>query len=187
MNKGYDQIFGGYLLVLLDLNIGSFDVLHDSVGYGIICLGLLKLYQHTGIKAFDYARIIGIIEVIMAIIASFFPQVALQDMTMTSYGLLMIGSMIAIAFVYLIYSGGLAHIKMYSMEALAETLGRGRTSYGLGMISLLVAQSFLLNATSDFRSGIIIGSVAVGIVLQVIFMVHINSLRKAEFNEILED
>ncbi|QOR68258.1 hypothetical protein IM538_09200 [Cytobacillus suaedae] len=65
MNSGYNRLLWGFLLVILDLRIMSFDVLIDAVGYFIVVSGLNILSAQS--ESFKKAQVLGVILGILSI------------------------------------------------------------------------------------------------------------------------
>jgi hypothetical protein len=65
MKAGFNRIFWGLLLVVIDVRINSIDLLPDFVGYILIVIGLGLLAPHH--KWFRWARVIAIIMICLSL------------------------------------------------------------------------------------------------------------------------
>lgn len=184
MNSTYNKLFGGFMVVLLDFNIGSFDFIPDPLGYIMIISALLTLSAETEIDAFKKATWLAYTQLILSFIEYFTPRQNLTGtMNVSPVMVLMMvgGGLISMLLVYYIYSGILDHLqrdgRSYAMEA---TVRGARRIYLYLHLVINGTYAVLINLSEGLRIWVMVATVVVAFVLQIRFLIHLNTMRKGE-------
>jgi len=178
MNDTYKKIFGGFLLVMIDINIGSFDVLPDVIGYLMVLFGLRELYSKTEEPSFGVARFFAIWMTLSAVIEILTVTFKLIYMdAFISYIVMIFGGLGSLLLVVCIYQGITDHMRMLDETALSHRFGNENKRYALIQGISLMVMSFSLNIPKDSSGAYMIGLLLISIVMHIRFLMNLNTAK----------
>ena len=101
MRRAYTYIIGGFFFIFLNITINGIDLLHDSIGYLLIVLGVIEGEKQRPIQEFIQAKYLGIALGIYALIQPFlFSNESLSN----SSALVCLTLVASLASIYMYYS-----------------------------------------------------------------------------------
>ncbi|PKM49151.1 MAG: hypothetical protein CVV02_17390 [Firmicutes bacterium HGW-Firmicutes-7] len=178
MNNSYKHLFSGFLLVMLDINIGSFDILPDVIGYILVFLGLGELHSNTGIESFRVARILSIVSAIGAVFEIFTGTFGLIHMSaFISYTVTVFGGLSELLLVVCIYHGMTTHMTMLEEISLSNQFGNENKRYAVIQGLSLIVMSFSLNMPKD-GGAYLIALLVVSIIMHIRLLINLNVAKK---------
>ncbi len=179
MNKSYKYLLSGFLLVMLDINIGSFDILPDVLGYILVFSGLGELHSCTGIESFRVARLLSIVSVIGAVFEIFTGTFGLIHMSaFIRYTVTVFGGLSELLLVVCIYHGMTAHMTMLEEISLSNQFGIENKRYAVIQGLSLIAMSFSLNMTKTGGGAYLIALLVVSIIMHIRLLINFNVVKK---------
>ena len=101
LKKSYTFIIIGFLFTFIHVKVNGFDVIHDSIGYLLIVLGVISGEKERPVQEFIQAKYLGIALGIYALIHPFLFNSAFLSSSRTGAFLTLIASLTSI---YLYYS-----------------------------------------------------------------------------------
>ncbi|NDL67536.1 hypothetical protein [Anaerotalea alkaliphila] len=179
MNNSYKHLFSGFLLVMLDINIGSFDILPDVVGYLLVWSGLGELRSNTKIPSFRVARGLSIVLAIGAafeIVKGTFGLVHLS--AFISYAVTIFGGLSGLLLVVCIYHGMTTHMMILEEISLSNRFGNENKRFAVIQGLSLIAMSFSLNMPKDGSGTYMVALLAVSIIMHARLLVNLNYVKK---------
>lgn len=72
MNKAFNKIFWGIMLVYVNVNIGSFDILPNFIGFLLIYFGINELIKETGTRDLNKYRYLAIFFFVVSLFTTIF-------------------------------------------------------------------------------------------------------------------
>ncbi|GKX30185.1 hypothetical protein SH1V18_26650 [Vallitalea longa] len=175
MAKHYKQIVMGIIFIVININIQSFDIMPDIVGYFLITRSLMGLYKSTEIKEFNIGSKIADIIIITDIILFFlyFNQ-DIQEIEV-SLPINIIDQMIFLVLVFYIYE---ATIKLAVNPEIKQRIENGRRFYlYTQLISIfLITYSINMNESAQFTLIIICG--CANIISMIVWATNMNLMKK---------
>lgn len=175
MNYNYKKIFSGFLLVMLDINIGTFDILPDVIGYIFILSGLRELYSKTGEQSFGIARYFAVWMILSAAFEVATGTFRLIHMpAFPSYAIMIFGALGELILVVCIYQGMTAQMTMLNETALSHRFGSENKRYTLIQGLTLIVMSFSLNMPKEGSSVYMIILIVVSFVMHIRFLINLN-------------
>lgn len=179
MSNIYKKLFSGYLLVLLDIRIGTFDILMDPLGYLIILSAIISLNRKEKLKELQIACVITVFMIIESTVP-YFAGITTTGMNLSIYGyILMIASMICNASIgVIIYFISLRHVRDLNDLEINERIEKEGNQYALINAFLILAFSTVLIIPLEVTTVLIVATVIIGIILQIRFLLTLNTLKK---------
>lgn len=179
--EGFQKIFWGFILVLIELHIIVIDILPDPVGYYLIFsgLGLMANRFPASEKAKNFALGLALLSI---------PTVFIQNNAVDQMGT---GSIFSGWALYLNIIGILNLVLVYYIFRLMITIveengdlylqSRTANTFKVYMIAMLIvtfSQSFAMNMTQDVLIIYTILSVAVSLIMHIVFLVLVHKFSK---------
>ena len=178
MNDNYKKIFSGFLLVMLDINIGSFDILPDVIGYLFILSGLRGLYSITEEQSFGVARFFAVWMMLSAVFEVATGTLRLIHMSaFPSYAMMIFGVLGELILVVCIYQGMTAHMTMMNETALSYRFDSENKRFALIQGLSVIVMSFSLNMPKEGSSAYMIILIVVSFVMHIRFLINLNSAK----------
>ncbi len=179
MNKGYINLFRGFLLIVLDFNIGSFDILPDFIGYLLILVGLSYLYSKTDIKIFNFAKAFSLCLLINEGLNIATGTVGVIQFTkITEYALMLFGALNYLLLTVFIYSGMTKHMNDIGEEVLSKRFFFETRIYAVLQGLCLIAISFSLNMKTEGDEIYTYSILIVSIIMYIRMLINLHSAKK---------
>lgn len=178
MNDYYKKIFSGFLLVMIDINIGAFDIVPDIIGYLLVFSGLVKLYSITEEGSYGLARFFAIwmtLGAVYELLTVTFRLIYLS--AFLGYMVMILGVLGELLLVVYIYHGMAAHMKDLNEIELSERFGNENKRYALIQGVALVAMSFSINMPKDSSGVILIVLLLISVVMHIRFLMNLNAAK----------
>lgn len=178
MNNYYKKIFSGFLLVMIDINIGTFDIVPDIIGYLLVFSGLVKLYSITEESSFGLARFFAIWMTVGAfyeLITVTFRLIHLS--AFLGYMVMILGVLGELLLVVYIYHGMASHMKALNETELFERFSKENKRYALIQGVSLVAMSFSINIPKDSSGVYLIVLLLISVVMHIRFLMNLNAAK----------
>jgi hypothetical protein len=175
--KGYKNIFFGFILVMLDINIGGFDILPDFIGFLLVYNGLNGLYIKTSIKAFLIGKHLSSVSLIM----EFFYILVFLDLikfnNISVYIIMNFMAFIQLLLVLYIYQGMSGHMKVLEKEKLSHKFESENKKFAViqGLVLLLMTLS--LNMPSDKMTLYTIVLVAASLIMHIRLLMNLSQAK----------
>lgn len=180
MSDNYKMIFNGFLLVMIDINLGSFDLLPDVIGYLLVLSGLGVIYSKTQKGSFGIARYFAVWMVLSAGIDLVIVSFRLIDIgAFSSYVLMMFAGLGELILVVCIYQGMTAHMIMVDKTVLSLQLDNENKRYVWIQGLALITMSFSLNMPKDGSGVYVILLLVVGFIMHIRFLMNLSSVKKS--------
>lgn len=177
MNDNYKKVFSGFLLVMLDINIGSFDILPDVIGYLLVLSGVRELYSKTGEQSFGIARFFAVWMTLSAVFEVATGTFMLLHMSeFPSYAMMIFGVLGELILVVCIYQGMTVHMTMLNETALSCRFDSENKRFALIQGLSVIVMSFSLNMPKDSSVYMIVFIVA-SFVMHIRFLINLNSAK----------
>ncbi len=167
-------------MVLININIGPFDIVPDFIGYLILADGIKTLINHTNIKAFQTAYTITtpLTLISLAMIFVKFMNVLPVDSFYTMLSMVIM-QLLTVAHVYFIYIGTIEYCEDELMsDCHIMTLKSGCRNYVAINLFVTLIYTFQLNMSIRLQWAVIIFGVILSLIMQLIFMGHISRMKK---------
>ncbi|WP_053362924.1 hypothetical protein [Bacillus sp. FJAT-27251] len=174
LQEGFQKIFWGWILVMIEIHFIAMDILPDPIGYLLIYFGLLLLMKEfpSGKKAKNLAVLLMVVSI---------PTIFIQNNQIGS-GLIFSGwffytNILEIFILVLAYFIFQLLISVASEKGNQELVDRTNSTFKLYMVSMLVItffQPFTMNLPKDLAELFIVVSAMYGIILQVLFLILIK-------------
>ncbi|MCZ0702774.1 uncharacterized membrane protein YcaP (DUF421 family) [Natronobacillus azotifigens] len=181
MRTAFLQLFFGYLIVLIGIDVGGFDLLFDPIGYLLIAAGLVKLaqrydYADTAYRLAFFLAFFGIIHVIVPIFLGSIPflffGVDLFDLIISILKLLL---------VYFIFQLLLQYSERKQDFQLRASTGALQKMYFIFALASIILSPVFLIAFPFAPIGLIILIFVLGYaVVEVIFLVWLFKYSRLE-------
>lgn len=189
MNTYFNRIFWGMILIFLNVNIGSVDILPDIVGYIIIVMALSNLYETKNEEAFKKGQLYGWL---MVLFAAFDMVVKLVGFNESAVGRSIIwsslyGQGVAFVRVILLYyiCKGIFNLGERYDNIDISTKAKERWYWVLGLqIGVAIVLAFTLNFKTAVLDTLLIIMAGIGFVLNILI---IGLMRKAAYTFIESD
>ncbi|MDF1618038.1 hypothetical protein [Petrocella sp. FN5] len=179
MNKGYKYIFGGFLLVLIDINIGRFDLLPDVLGYYLVFLGLGYLYAKTDFWFFRFARFLSVSMICVSILDVVTGMLGwIQMGTFFNYAVIIVGWLSELLLVVYIYQGMTVHMTMLKETTLSHQFGSELKRYAVIQGLCLLVMSFSLNMSKEGSGVYLFILMAISIIMHIRLLINLNAAKK---------
>lgn len=175
MNDNYKKIFSGFLLVMLDINIGTFDILPDVIGYLLVLSRVRVLYYKTGERSFGIARYFAVWMIFSAafeIVTGTFRLIHMP--AFPSYAIMIFGALGELILVVSIYQGMTAHMTMLNETELSHRFASENKRYVLIQGLTLIVMSFSLNMPKEGSSVYMITLIVVSFAMHIRFLINLN-------------
>ena len=179
MNNGYKYIFGGFLLVLIDINIGRFDLLPDVIGYYLVFLGLGNLYAKTELRVFRIARFLSVSMIcvsILDVVTGMLGWIQMGDFF--NYAVMIFGWLSELLLVVYIYQGMTAHMTMLEETILSHHFGSELKRYAVIQGLCLLVMSFSLNMPKEGSSVYLFALMAISIIMHIRLLINLSAAKK---------
>ncbi len=187
MNNGYHKLFSGFLMILIDINIGSFDIIPDIIGYLLVFYGLGMLNQETDIPSFRVARVFSFWMALLAGYAIIMDTLGLiQSFAFQSYLAMILTTLGELLLVVYMYHGMETHMILQNDELLASRFGRESRLYAIIQGISLIAMSFSINLTQEKYGFFIIILVVIGIIMYIRILINLHTIKKYFENKPLD-
>ena len=178
--KGYKNIFSGFILVLLDINISTLDILPDFIGYILIINGLSNLYMKTNIKAFLTAKNISIVSLLMEFFNVFVRLEMIQVNYLMAYLMMNFMVFIQLMLVLYIYMGMASHMADLEKEKLTSKYESECKIFAVIQGLILLLTTFSLNMPIEENTLYTILLVAVSFIMHIRFLMNLSYAKKVE-------
>ncbi|PKM68641.1 MAG: hypothetical protein CVU95_03300 [Firmicutes bacterium HGW-Firmicutes-2] len=179
MNNGYKYIFGGFLLVLIDINIGRFDLLPDVLGYYFVFVGLGYLYAKTDFGVFRIARFLSVSMIcvsILDVVTGMLGWIQIGDFF--NYAVMIVGWLSELLLVVYIYQGMTVHMTMLEEATLSHQFGSELKRYAVIQGLSLLVMSFSLNMPKEGSGVYLFVLMAVSIIMHIRLLINLNAAKK---------
>jgi hypothetical protein len=168
----------GLLFVLVDLRIVTFDIIHDLIGYILLYKGISSL---PGTRSLKYAKTSAVVLALFSILEIFgFSNIDLNQMNQNiTLEILMVGmvSIISLFFHLNLLSGLIEMVKESIDQEQYRSLIKFRTFYAV--FNLIVIFSFPTALVfREMFMMFLIGIVVVGLIVEIVYVVKINSFKR---------
>jgi len=176
MSSIYKKLFGGYLLVLLDIKIGTFDILMDPLGYLFILSAIMSLYKIEKLKEVQVACVLTVFMVVESIVP-YFVVTTTTGINLSIYGyIVMIASMICNACIcVIIYFTSLRHVHDIEIK---DRIKKEGNQYAVINGLLILAFSTVMIIPLEAITILIVSTVIIGMILQIRFLFTLSKLKK---------
>lgn len=179
----YNKLFWGFVLILIDINIGYFDILPDLIGYILIVHGLELLKKVNRDGEFSKAMVCAGILIVSTLIGIFFPIDLLEKITITNMTITIGFEIIQLCMIYFILEGSVETLKLGEKAEIADDISRNQEKYVYLQLLLIFLTCFLINTNDDLYYFLTIGIVAGSIILNIWIVILINRIKKCFLNE----
>ncbi len=178
MSSIYKKLFNGYLLVLLDIRLGTFDILMDPLGYLIILSAIILLYKKEKLKEVKLAFVLTVFMMIHSIIP-YFVVTTTTGINLSIYGYIsLIASMICNAVVcVVIYFISLRYVHDVGDIEIKNRVEKEGNIYALINGLLILALSTVMIIPLNAINTIIMTTVIIGFILQIRFLFTLSKLK----------
>ena len=177
MKKALNLIFWGYVLALLRVDIGI-DILPDPIGYIMIAVGCNELYRSFSIAKFPRAIAIALIFISI-------PTLILDLYQVTTIGWLTYAFVLAIGQLILVYYlFGLFKAMFQENAILMQRIDNTCLVYLIVNFIVLIHMSFSMNLPDHTFSAIGIIITLTAFVMEIVFLVLINSIKREAPDEL---
>lgn len=187
MSEAFGKIFWGYLLVLFEIHIFVIDILPEPVGYYLIFSGIRLLLQDfpVGKKATNIA---------LALIFISIPTVFVQQNTgidqlgqlpfLSGWPLYMtVLGVIKLILVFYIFQLIMTIVQKHRDFYLVNRSTKTFYTYIIVMVLTLIVHSFSINFSMDQFMVITVISIAVGFIMEIVFLVLLKRMRQINYED----
>ncbi|VDN47087.1 conserved membrane protein of unknown function [Petrocella atlantisensis] len=179
MNNGYKYIFSGFLLVLIDINIGRFDLLPDVLGYYLVFVGLGYLYAKIELRVFRIARFLSVSMIcvsILDVVTGMLGWIQMGDFF--NYAVMIFGWLSELLLVVYIYQGMMAHMTMLEETTLSHQFGSELKRYAVIQGLCLLVMSFSLNMPKEGGGVYLFALMAISIIMHIRLLMNLSAVKK---------
>lgn len=176
MTKFYKKIFSGFLLVLLDINIGRFDILSDPLGYLVIFLALVGLYKKDQMNELLLASgftVVLFIESVYAIVRG--PSPNGIYLNVYAYLVMILSWLASTGLGIVIYFVSLKYVQEYDIN---DRVRREGNQFALINGLLVLVLSTIMVIPLEWMTGMVTITAIIGFILHVRFLFTVNHLKK---------
>ena len=179
MNRGYDNLFIGFMLVIVDVNVGSFDIIPDVLGYFLIIIALSQLYTDTKIPLFNWLAYIASVMSLLSVVEVFIRFSTFDTISVhISYIFMMIGVLVDTLLITGLYQGMSAHMALEKEEALALKFSAESRLILIIQGICAMYMSFTINLPPDQFQLVGIGIIAVSFIMHVKWILNLHRVKK---------
>lgn len=181
MRTAFLQLFFGYLIVLVGINVGDFDILFDPIGYLLIAAGLMKLAQRYNYadKAYRLAFVLAFLGAIHVIVSIFLGSIPFLFFGVDLFDLII--SILKLLLVYFIFQLLLQYSERKQDFQLRASTGALQKIYFIFALTSIILSSVFLIAFPFAPIGLIILIFVLGYaVVEVIFLVWLFKYSRLE-------
>jgi len=182
MDKAFNNIFWGYLFVLIEIHLFVIDLLPDPIGYWLIFSGISIILKDFPIG--HKAKNISLALLVLSIPTVFIQQNSGVDglgaMAMISgwsfYEILL--SWLKIILVFYLFQLIMAIVVNQGNTLLIKRSSRTGYSYLIIMLTAALLNSFIINISGDMLITLTIITVISTLIMEIVFLVLLRSLRQ---------
>lgn len=177
MTKAYKHLFAGFLLAMLDINLGSFDILPDVVGYLLVFSGLGALHAETEIESFGVARIFSGVMAIIAVLELFTGTFRVAQMSSyIAYAVMVLGTLSQLLLVVWIYQGMTMQMAVEDNIPLSQRFADENKRYAAIQGLSLIVTAFSLNMPRDSNGGayLLVLLLVIGIIMHIRLLMNLS-------------
>lgn len=177
MNKGFKNLFWGFLLVFLDFRINTFDILLDPIGYILIFSGLQTLVHHFELKSSGkFASILAGILIVLSIPDVFIPQQEINQLVTSWSFYSFLYGILNILLVYFIFEIMLKFCALYGRDSSSVSL---LMKFYIG-VSLFIEflSPFTINFSDERFILPMVMAAIIAFALHIVFIVYLNRFSK---------
>jgi len=188
MNGAMRQTMWGFIFLLVDIRLISFDILPDWIGYLLVAFGCSKAFSMTAIRSFRYAQLTAVVLLLSYIAITIVNVSTGQSSTVdlnrppgysAAFYMVTAAQTIHLLLVFWICSATHAYASGHGLSELSAK-SRGRwTGYLVCSTAILITTSFIPNGDHSFAL-IIIPEAIIGFILE-LFIINLllNTAREA--------
>lgn len=183
--NNYHKMFWGFILILIDINIGAFDIFPNFIGYILIFISLNALNKEINYKAFSISSVLSVILLFGSLISLFFPINLLEETTIINMIVIIGSGIINLCMVYFILEGSVKLLKQWSKTKTADDIFKSQIKYVYIQLILLFLICFLINVNDNLSRILTIGIVLASLILNIWVVWLVNQIKKSFSNEML--
>jgi hypothetical protein len=180
MSAGFHKLFWGFLIVFVKIHILNVDILPDPLGYFLILQGIGILWKDS--LGVEKARMLAGLLIVISIPSIFVqPNAAGFRMAMEStewhlYGFAL--SIIKLVLVFHIFRMILNLVIRQGQSELQKRVEFTFNTYMAVMLTVTIAESFLMNLSGDWLIGLAIVMIGAALIMEIVFLVLLRALMK---------
>lgn len=177
MSSLYKKLFWGFIIVFFDIKIGSFDILLNPVGYGLILSALITLNKRDQFLDVRIGTLLVGIMLISSIVILFIPSY-IMSITIKDYVIIMLSMMINASIVFLVYKGSLRYVHHLKDVSIKRTLSNEGQQYAIISGIIILVLSTMMIIPYEYVNITVIVSVIVWFIIKVRFLRSLYKLSK---------